>query len=91
MKIEKWKYDNVRDNGDCIDDDGNIIGNVHVNKIISMSPDSGGCGLKGCHCSDGHWLMIGFGLHDNQVSGLTVYFDNWGEMQLFLSTGKLID
>ncbi len=91
MRIEHWIYERVMSDGTCLDEIGNSRGGVGVEPSIKFSPDEGGCGLENCKCSDGHWLMINFGRDDKNetVNGITVWFDNWGEMQLLLSTRKL--
>ena len=91
MKIKHWTHNRVKPDGVVLDENGFHCGAVGVVPSISMSSDDGGCGLEGCHCSDGHWLVIGFGRNekDETVSGVTVYFDNYDEMQTFLSEREL--
>lgn len=91
MKIEHWKHNRVGPDGAVYDLLGKITGHVEIEPGISMSKDVGGCGLEKCKCSEGHWLMINFGrdIGEKSVSGVTVWFDNWGEMQIFLTTRSL--
>lgn len=92
MKIEKWKHENVPPTGVRLDDFGNENGSVCTHPTIRMSAEDGGCGLEFCNCSKGHWIMISYGYNPStrSVSGVTVYFDNWGEFQLFLSCREMI-
>ena len=91
MRIEHWTHERVMPDGVCIDELGKPNGAVGVEPAVKISSDNGGCGLENCHCSDGHWLMINYGRNekDETVSGVTVWFDNWGEMALLLSTRAL--
>lgn len=85
MRIEHFKHENVREDGATLVN-GEPYGSVHTTPGIRMSPDEGGCGIDNCNCSKGHWLMIGFGrdAETQTVSGVTVWFDNYDEMQSFL-------
>jgi len=87
MKIEPWKYEDVNEDGTFPDEPGA----VNTAQGITMSEENGGCGLEHCKCSEGHWICITFGrdTKTRAVEGVTVYFDNWGEMQLLLSTRKI--
>lgn len=92
MRIEEWTIENVDAEGNTHDAAGQIDGNVDTEPGISMTDnDNGGCNLEKCHCSDGHWLTISFGRNPTTtvVRGVTVYFDNYGEMALFLATKNL--
>jgi len=101
MKIEHWKHENVDEDGGChpdltgleeLEDSNMNFGSVVVEPSITMSSDNGGCGLEHCQCSEGHWLCLNFGRDSatSTVSGVTVKFDNYGEMAIFLSTRKLV-
>ena len=91
MKVIKWIHENVMPNGVVIDNYGNEDGAVGIAPEIKMSADEGGCSIKNCTCSDGHWIMIADGYNEESrtVEGMTVFFDNWGEMQLFLTFKQL--
>lgn len=91
MKIKKWKHENVQEDGTCLNNLGQPDGAVNTHQGIRVSPSNGGCGLEKCNCSNGHWLMISFGRDEinKTVSGITVYFENWGEMQLLLTLGAI--
>ena len=86
MRIEKWKYNNVTPDGIVINEFGEENGAVIITPMIRMSQKNGGCNIDNCKCSKGHWIMIGCGidLESGSVEGITAFFDNWGEMQLFL-------
>ncbi len=87
MKIEHWTHKNVKPDGTFF----NEAGAIDITPGLRMSDDDGGCGLENCKCSEGHWLMVGFGYNaeERTVSGITVHFENYGEMQLFLTTRNL--
>lgn len=60
-------------------------GAVRTDSDISMSHPKGGCGLKGCGCSKGHWICIGKGrTDDGVVEGKTVKFKSRKDMKSFL-------
>jgi len=76
MKIVRWEHIGVDENG-CIAGGGA----VETRKLIRIGIGQG-CGLEGCHCSDGYWLMICFGREDDgSVKGVTVYFDSKEHME----------
>lgn len=76
MRIEKWKH--------VVDGHGSI----YTDPMIRMSRGEG-CGLQGCHCSDGYWIMISKGRIDNVVEGLTCFFADQEEMHKFLVSHEL--
>ena len=85
MYIKKFRHANVLA-------DGRIIGggSVETKGSIRMSSENGGCGLSGCHCSDGHWIMIASPrTDDGVVEGMTVKFDNYDEFKTFLEIRHL--
>jgi len=87
MKIQTFKHTGVLPNGCFID----RAGGVETKGIIRMSQIDGGCSLKGCHCSDGHWLMVSAPRTENGVvEGITIKFDSHAEMQSFLNNRELI-
>ena len=91
MRVEQWTTENVREDGAIIMPDGVPYGYVQTKPSISMSSDNGGCELEKCKCSKGHWLTVTFE-RDNEkgsVSGVTVWFDNFGELAIFLSLRQL--
>ncbi len=90
MRIEHWKYERVEINGDVLDELGRICGNVVTKVSITVSDSEGGCDWKNCRCSDGHWICINFGYENSTVSGVTVYFNNWQEMEKSLFYGQYI-
>ena len=91
MRIENWVHTNVDEEGNCLDELGNITGHVSIEQSIKMSPESATCESENCKCSQGHWLTINFGRNEqtHEVSGVTVYFYNWGEMQIFITCREL--
>lgn len=75
MKIKRWKHKNVKSDGTF----KNQLGAVHTKPRVNII--RGGCGLKGCHCSDGYYLVINEGRNKNgSVNGLTVTFKNKEEL-----------
>ncbi|MFA5300530.1 MAG: hypothetical protein WC389_20275 [Lutibacter sp.] len=54
MKVTTFKHENVNPNGTFKDKRGAVC----TDGRISASTPKGNCGLKGCHCSDGHWISI---------------------------------
>lgn len=82
MKIESFKHENVLPNGTFSDKSGA----VETNGKILMSPPDGGCTIEGCGCSKGHWLtIVKPRTEDGVVEGMTVFFDNFAEMQKSLN------
>ena len=60
-------------------------GAVNVNGGIRMSHIDGGCGSKGCHCSDGHWISIIKPRTDEGiVEAVKMTFDDRAEMDHYL-------
>jgi hypothetical protein len=58
---------------------------LNTHGFIAISSETGGCGEKGCHCSDGHWISIGLPRTKNGVvQGLKVQFDSPEELKKFL-------
>jgi len=81
MKIEKCKYTNVNPEG--IVKDG---GAVEVNGRITMSSGEG-CGLEGCHCSDGVWISITAPrTEDGVVETFAAIFESKEELNNFFET-----
>lgn len=86
MKIKTFKHENVLPNGTF----ANQNGAVEVKGVITMSKKNGGCGLKSCHCSDGHWItIVKPRTDDGVVEGIRVEFDDMTEMQKFFNERKL--
>lgn len=82
MKFEKIVHESVNPDGAFQDQPGA----VKTEGSVIMSQEDGGCDVKGCKCSEGHWLSVFMPrTKDGIVEGVKVTFDNWGEMQLFLS------
>jgi hypothetical protein len=92
MKFEESITDNVESNGK-VKDGGAVV----TKGTIRMSTGEG-CGLKGCHCSDGYWLSVvlpwefvkcddkgSFG----KVKSIKVIFDDRDEMNTFLKNHML--
>lgn len=80
MKMTKWKHVGVKKDGVVFESGGA----VNTKGAIRMS-NGEGCGSKGCHCSDGHWIMICMPrTAKGVVDGVTVKFDNNIEMNTFL-------
>ncbi len=87
MKIETFKHKGVNQDGTFQD----MPGAVQTKGSIVMSQDGGGCDIDGCKCSQGHWLTIVLPRTESGVvQGVTVKFDNYGEMALFLSMRQLV-
>ncbi len=81
MKIEAFKHEGVFPDGTF----KNKVGAVNIKGGITFSELNGGCGSEGCHCSDGHWLVITKPrtLH-GIVDGVTVAFEDRAEMEKFI-------
>lgn len=86
MKIETFRHTKVKPNGTF----ENKLGAVITEGGIRMSPDRGGCDLKGCRCSEGHWItIVKPRTAKGVVEGTRVKFDNKAEMDEFLRTKEL--
>jgi|GEM_PF-2633024 len=87
MTIKKTVYENVKRDGTLEGRDGAIV----TEGIIRMSNGINGCGLEKCHCSDGHWIMIGTGRDSyGRVEVLLATFDDAKEMQDFFKFHETI-
>jgi hypothetical protein len=84
MKFEKFKHTGVKKDGTFEDEPGAVV----TNGAIRMSMGEG-CGLKGCHCSDGFWITMVMPLDAGIVEGVKVTFDSRREMNKFLKTHSL--
>lgn len=86
MKITAFKHEGVLFDGTFKDKEGVI----NVNGGIIFSELNGGCGLEGCHCSDGHWLVITKPRTNHGiVDGITVAFEDMEEMTKFINDVEL--
>jgi hypothetical protein len=84
MKISKIKHTGVNPDGTFKDQ----LGAVHTTEKLIVGKGKG-CGLKGCHCSDGYWITIMTNRTENGVvEGLQVKFDNKEEYQKYLKLNK---
>lgn len=81
MRYEKIVHQNVRPDGTLPEG-----GAIETRPIIRMSTGEG-CGLIGCHCSDGYWISIGSGRRpDGTVEIVRVVFKDRAEIHEFLET-----
>ena len=81
MQIETFKYENVLSDGTFLEE----TGAVETKGKIIMSQKNGGCNLKGCKCSEGHWItIVQPRTEDGIVEGIKMKFDNSKEMQDYL-------
>ena len=89
ITVTKFKHENVNKDGTFSD---GKAGAVEVYPSVRMSQeDEGGCGLNGCHCSDGHWIMISTGRDSyGTVEGMTVHFESKEYMDRFFRFKELI-
>ncbi len=79
MKIEKWKYTNVKLDG-TLGHGGQID-----TKFVVKNSMNNGCTIKGCKCRKCHWISINFGMQENFcVCGLTYYFRTKHEQSNFI-------
>lgn len=85
MKIEKFEHKGVGPDGK-VESGGAVL----TKPFIRMSIGEG-CGLNGCHCSDGYWISIGLArTKDGVVEGVIVRFDSAKEIKTFLETHEVI-
>lgn len=85
MQVEKFIHKGVGPDGKV-----NSGGAVLTKPFIRMSMGEG-CGLRGCHCSDGYWISIGLArTEDGVVEGVIVRFENAEEMKAFLETHEVV-
>lgn len=85
MKIEKIKH-TVNPDGTFKDKDGS----VETSGKISMSAEKGGCGVPGCSCSPGHWIMTCSPRKGSTVECIKVIFDSKNEMDDFFKFRQLL-
>ena len=62
---------------------------LNTHKGITYSAERGGCGMRNCSCSPGHWICVSTGV-DKQfiLNGMTINFDNKDEMDEFIKSFK---
>ena len=84
MKITKFKHEGVLPDGTFKNKTGavNTIGGA----IMSAGE---GCGLEGCHCSDGYWITISMPLKDEIVEGISIHFEYKEEFDLFMDNHEI--
>ena len=83
MQIKKIVYENVLPNGTFKDDLEHVKGSVETKGLLRMSTGEG-CGLTGCHCSDGYWMTIGLPITiEGKVEVIRVIFSDKTEMDAF--------
>ena len=59
---------------------------IGENSTLHHTINRGGCGLKGCGCSKGHWVCITKGrTEEGVVEGKTVKFKSRMDMENFLN------
>lgn len=80
MTTKKIIHENVLQDGTFSDKSGAI-----ETKGWLRTGRGEGCGLPGCHCSDGYYVSIGMPLKDGKVEGIITYFKSKKEMDKFLS------
>lgn len=86
ITVTKTTYNNVKRDGTFEDQ----LGAVETDPMVRMSHDGGGCNMEDCHCSDGHWIMIGTGRDSyGTIEVLTVNFESQQEMDRFFKFKEL--
>ena len=84
MKIEESVVKNVLPDGKVLDG-----GAVITKGGVRMSTGEG-CGIPGCHCSDGYWISIILPRNEKgEVRSVRVIFDSLDEMICFFTTHSL--
>lgn len=84
--ITTFKHTGVLKDGTFKDEPGA----VNINAGNSISAPKGGCGMDGCNCSPGHWLVIGNGLSAKGViSGKTLYFVSRKDLLMYIKENKI--
>lgn len=84
--IEEYFYSNVNPDGTF----DNEPGAVNIEATITLSSPHGGCGMKGCNCSPGHWIMISKGRNSKgEVKGKTLYFKNRKDLLTYAKENNL--
>lgn len=87
MKIEKFIESHVKEDGTFDDKPGAIC----TGGSIRMSTGEG-CGVPGCHCSDGFWISIILPkTEEGVVEDIKATFDTKKELTEFLRTTHQID
>ena len=86
MKTRTFRHENVLPNGTFSDKPGA----VGTKGGIRMSVKGGGCGMRHCGCSPGHWITVSQPrTNEGVVTGETVKFDNKKEMEQYLIDNNL--
>lgn len=81
MNVEEIKYLNVALDGKI----GKSNNTIRVNGGIIISHSEGGCGVHGCHCSDGFCVaVLKPRTPDGIVEGLKIRFKDRKEMSLWI-------
>ncbi len=80
MEIKKWKYYNVKANGELLEG-----GSVDILFTVKISSESS-CNIESCTCRKCEWISINLGIQmDGAVYGLTHYFSNQKERLNFIA------
>ena len=78
MKISETIHQCINEKGECV-----TGGAVYTEPRVSVGHN---CSLPDCHCSDGYWMCIGFGMDETMcVRVITVKFDSKEEMDKCLT------
>ena len=86
MNITRFRHTGVKPDGTF--EQG--LGAVKTKGSISRSHERGGCGMRGCKCSPGHWIAVALPRTDEGVvEGFTIRFKNKQEFNRFLTQGNL--
>lgn len=80
MEFRKILHTNVNRDGTF----SNKTGAVVTTGSVRMSKGEG-CGLYGCHCSDGYWITICMPLKRGKIEGINITFSSKEEMDYFLN------
>ena len=85
-KIEKVIHEGVLPDGTFKNEPGAVV----VNGSVRMSQKEGGCDVKKCKCSNGHWLSIVMPRTENGiVECISVTFDSQEEMNAFFVSREI--
>jgi hypothetical protein len=86
MKTRTFRHENVLPDGTFSDK----AGAVGTKGGIKMSASRGGCGIRTCNCSPGHWISITQPrTEEGIVVGTVINFTDKKEMDKYLNENQL--
>ena len=86
INTKTFRHEGVNPDGTFKNEPGAVNTKAHV----GISAPGGGCDMKGCGCSPGHWIVIGNGrTKSGVVSGKTLSFASRKDLLEYMKENKI--